>query len=214
MIETMSVLKILRIDCSARRGDSVSRALSDHAVATLQNNLGMISLVQRDLRSGIGNISSAWRDASLLADEARSQEHRAVLAQSAALTNEVDDADVLLFSTPIYNFTIPAALKAWIDMICRDNVDGARAHDINAVPTSKQAVIILTSNYTLADAADDFATPYLKFMLSFIGIKDITVIDATGLATGQHEVVSRAKDAISVACDKLTQAWSKDTAAE
>ena len=110
----MSVLvpKILRIDCSTRHSDSVSRGLTDLAVATLQDQFGVAHVIQRDTRSGIGNISSAWRNASLTPNEARSSEDRAVLAQSEALLNEVAEADLLLIAVPIYNFNIPAALKS------------------------------------------------------------------------------------------------------
>ena len=63
----MTVLapKILRIDGSTRQSDSVSRSLTDLAVATLQDIAGVSNIAQRDTRSGIGNISNAWRNASL-----------------------------------------------------------------------------------------------------------------------------------------------------
>ena len=160
--------KILRIDGSTRHSQSVSRALTDLAIATLQDQFGVANVTQRDTRSGIGNISSAWRNASLRPNESRSPEDRAILAQSEALMNEAAAADLLLIAVPIYNFSIPAALKSWIDLICRDNVDGARAHDLTGQSLNKQALIILTSNYTLAYADDDFATPYLKFIMKFM----------------------------------------------
>ena len=83
---TASALKILRIDGSTRRSDSVSRSLADLAITTLREEFGLASVTQRDTRSGIGNISNAWRTASLTPNEARSSEDRAVLAQSEALT--------------------------------------------------------------------------------------------------------------------------------
>ena len=104
----------LRIDGSTRQSDSVSRTLTDLAVATLQDIAGVANITQRDTRSGIGNISNAWRNASLTPNEARSSEDRAVLAQSEALMSEVAAADLLLIAAPIYNFSIPAALKSWM----------------------------------------------------------------------------------------------------
>ena len=206
--------KILRIDGSTRHSESVSRALTDLAVATLQDQFGVAHVTQRDTRSGIGNISSAWRNASLTPNESRSPEDRAVLAQSEALMNEAAAADLLLIAVPIYNFSIPAALKSWIDLICRDNVDGARAHDLTGQSINKQALIILTSNYTLANADDDFATPYLKFMMKFIGIDSVTFIDATGLANDQPGIVARAQEAVKVHCMDIANNWNKQTAAE
>ena len=206
--------KILRIDGSTRHSESVSRSLTDLAVATLQDQFGVANVTQRDTRSGIGNISSAWRNASLRSNETRSPEDRAVLAQSEALMNEAATADLLLIAVPIYNFSIPAALKSWIDLICRDNVDGARAHDLTGRSINKQALIILTSNYTLANADDDFATPYLKFIMKFIGIDSVTFIDATGLANDQPGILARAQEAVKSHCMDIASNWNKQTAAE
>ena len=206
--------KILRIDGSTRQSESVSRALTDLAVATLQDQFGVANVIQRDTRSGIGNISSAWRNASLTPNESRSPEDRAVLAQSEALMNEAAAADLLLIAVPIYNFSIPAALKSWIDLVCRDNVDGARARNLTGKSINKQALIILTSNYTLANADDDFATPYLKFIMKFIGIDSVTFIDATGLANDQPGILARAKEAVKGHCMDIANNWSKQTAAE
>ena len=206
--------KILRIDGSTRHCDSVSRGLSDLVVATLHDQIGVAHVTQRDTRSGIGNISSAWRNASLTPNEARSSEDRAVLAQSEALINEVAEADLLLIALPIYNFSIPAALKSWIDLICRDNVDGARADNLVRKPENKQAIIILTSNYTMAYADDDFATPYISFIMKFIGIESVTFIDATGLGNDPAVVLARAKEAVKSHCMKISETWGKQTAAE
>ena len=206
--------KILRIDGSTRHSESVSRSLTDLAVATLQDQFGLANVTQRDTRSGIGNISSAWRNASLRSNETRSPEDRAVLAQSEALMNEAAVADLLLIAVPIYNFNIPAALKSWIDLICRDNIDGARAHNLTGQSINKQALIILTSNYTLANADDDFATPYLKFIMKFIGIDSVTFIDATGLANDQPGILARAQEAVKAHCMDIANTWNKQTAAE
>ena len=205
---------ILRIDGSTRRSESVSRLLTDLAVSTLKEQFGSINLTQRDTRNGIGNISSAWRNASLTSDEARSTEDRAVLAQSEALVSEVNSADLLLLAVPIYNFSIPAALKSWIDLICRDNVDGARARSLAGRFKNKQALIILTSNYTVSNSKDDFASPYIEFIMKFIGIDTISFIDATGLANDQDAIVERACEAVKNQCYRIAQLFDKQTAAE
>lgn len=212
----MSIIapKILRIDGSTRHNGSVSRSLTELAVEILQDQFGVAHVTQRDMRNGIGNISSAWRTASLSPNEARSTEDRAVLAQSEALINEFVSADFLLIAVPIYNFNIPAALKSWIDLICRDNVDGARAKNLAGRHKNKQALIILTSNYTIANAEDDFATPYLKFMMKFIGIESATFVDATGLGNDQASVSARAQEAVKSHCMKIAETWDKQTAAE
>ena len=209
-----SIQKILRIDGSTRFRDSVSRSLTDLAVATFQQHFGVAHVTQRDMRTGIGNISGAWRHASLTDSGTRSPEDRAVLAQSEALLNEVAEADLLLLAVPIYNFNIPAALKSWIDLICRDNVDGARAENLVGKSKKKQALIILTSNYTRAFAEDDFATPYLKFIMKFVGIDPVYFVDATGLGGDHAGVLSRAETAVISNCMRIAESWDKQTAAE
>lgn len=211
---TETIPKILRIDSSTRHSESVSRLLIDLAAATLQDQFGVINLVQRDMRTGIGSISGPWRNASLTPNESRSSDDRAVLAQSEALIRELVDADLLLIAAPIYNFNIPAALKSWFDLVCRDNVDGARANDPNGKHKHKQALIVLTSNYTLADGAEDFATPYLSFMMKFLGVDQFTFIDATGLASDHDAIAARAKASTAEYCMKLAEVWDKQTAAE
>ena len=213
-VMTVLAPTILRIDGSTRHRGSVSRELSDLAVTTLQDHFGVAHVTQRDTRNGIGNISSAWRTASLTPNEARSSEDRAVLAQSEALVTEVSEADLLLLAVPIYNFSIPAALKSWIDLICRDNVDGGRANNLARQYKNKQALIILTSNYTRANGDGDFATPYLKFILQFIGIDSVAFIDATGFGNDQAGVLARAQDAVKSQCMRIADTWNKQTAAE
>ena len=53
---------------------------------------------------------------------------RAVLAQSDALSAELDRADILVVAMPMYNFSVPTSFRAWVDLVCRDNVDGASRH--------------------------------------------------------------------------------------
>ena len=171
-------------------------------------------MTQRDTRNGIGNISSAWRNASLKPSQARSSEDRAVLAQSEALISETAQADLLLIAAPIYNFSIPAALKSWIDLICRDNVDGARADNSVRPSKNKQGMVILTSNYTMANADDDFATPYLKFVMKFVGVDPVKFIDATGLGNDQAGILSRAEEEVRNHCIKIAEAWDTQNAAE
>ena len=200
--ETCSVL---RIDSSMRGHGSVSRDLAQITVAKLRAELTVSEIVWRDLKSGIGHVNNAWRNASLNFAGARSAEERAVLAQSDALKSEVDRADIIVFSVPIYNFSIPAALKAWVDMVCRDNVDGATAIGKTDPHRYKHAIVILTSNHTLAGADDEFATGFMRFILKFIGCTDIDMVDATGLANGKQDILRAANYQIDAICQTVAR---------
>ena len=196
---------ILRIDSSMRQHGSVSRDLAKVTVAKLRAELGDSEIVWRDLKSGIGYVSNAWRDASLSSAAARTAEERALLAQSDALKSEVDRADIIVFAVPIYNFSIPAALKAWIDMICRDNVDGATAIGKPDADRYKHAIVIFTSNHTLVGADDEFATGFMQFILKFIGCTDVDMVDATGLANDKQGIIQAANDRIDAICQTVAR---------
>ena len=196
-------MSILRVDSSMRQHGSVSRDLADLAVAGLRAELDAAEVVWRDLKSGVGHVNSAWRDASLGPAASRSAEERALLAQSDALTSEVERADILVFAVPIYNFGIPAALKAWVDMVCRDNVDGATAIGKTDANRYKHAIVIMTSNHTLAGADDEFASGFMQFILKFIGCTEIYIVDATGLANDKQGVLRAAKDRIDAICQTV-----------
>jgi len=198
-------ISILRVDSSMRQHGSVSRDLAEVAVSKLRAEFTDSEIVWRDLKSGVGHVNSAWRDASLGSATARSGEERALLAQSDALTAEVERADIMVFAVPIYNFSIPAALKAWVDMVCRDNVDGAAAIGKSDAKRYKHAIVIVTSNHTLAGADDEFATGFMQFILKFIGCTGIDMVDATGLANDKQAILRAANDRIDAICQTVAR---------
>lgn len=114
-----SSLRVLRVDASGRRQDSVSRQLTDELVNRLRQLHGDVGVTTRDLAEGVPFVDEDWIAANFTSAEERSEAQRVTLAQSDALAQELIDADVLIVGTPIYNFSIPAALKAWIDMVAR-----------------------------------------------------------------------------------------------
>jgi len=112
-------LKILRIDSSGRQHGSSSRALADELVAALADRYGQVQLVKRDLAESIPHVDQAWIEANFTPEENRSDSQRKVLSFSDLLVAELKEAEVLVIGVPIYNFGVPAALKAWVDMIAR-----------------------------------------------------------------------------------------------
>ena len=197
-------MNILRLDSSMRHSGSDSRALADSLVAKLQDKLVSSTLACRDLKAGMGHVSGAWRDASLNNAETRSSQDRAVLAQSDALSAELDRADILVVAMPIYNFSVPTSFRAWVDLVCRDNVDGASATTLETRAHNKRAVVVLTSNHTTAGAGDDFATGYVTFILGFLGASKVDIVDATGLAGDRDAVLARARTTIDRLADQLS----------
>ncbi len=193
-------LVILRIDSSMRQEGSVSRLLADDAIANLHSELPEAELILRDLRPGVGHVNSAWREASLEVAGQRSSEDRAILAQSDALTAEMERADIIVLAVPIYNFGVPAVLKAWVDMVCRNNVDGATASSMAKPKYRKQAIVLLTSNHTRTGAGDEFASGFLRHILAFVGCSEINLVDATGLANDRDGILATAHERIKSLC--------------
>ena len=181
-----------------RRQKSVSRMLADEMVAALGARKSSINVINRDLAAGIGIVNAAWIEAERTSEENRTSDQRALLTQSDALVAELQAADDIVIATPIYNFSVPAALKAWIDLICRDKITFVYENDSpRGLLSNKRATVIVTSGGTLAGKDIDFSTSYIRHILGFIGVDDVTMIDVTGLSKNRNDVINDARKEIS-----------------
>ena len=181
-----------------RRQKSVSRMLADEMVAALGARKSSINVINRDLAAGIGIVNAAWIEAERTSEENRTSDQRALLTQSDALVAELQAADDIVIATPIYNFSVPAALKAWIDLICRDKITFVYENDSpRGLLSNKRATVIVTSGGTLAGKDIDFTTSYIQHILGFIGVNDVTIIDVTGLSKNRSRVIADARKEIS-----------------
>ena len=172
-------LRVLRVDASARAEGSVTRLLADQLVAALAQRVPDLSVTRRDVAHGLPFVDAAWVNANFTDPDARSDSQRQTLAGSDALVAEVMDADVIVIGTPIYNFGVPATLKAWIDQIARARLTFRYTENgPQGLLSGKKAYILAATGGTEVGSAIDFATPWLKFVLGFIGITDVEVIAA------------------------------------
>jgi len=191
-------LRILEVSASGRRGDSVSRALTQDLIDTLEDRNGAAIVTRRDLADGVPLIDEAWIGANFTPSEQRTPAQRDVLARSDALVAELVAADVIVIGAPIYNFGVPAALKAWIDMVARARLTFRYTKDGPVgLLSGKKAYVVVTSGGVPVDSTADFATPYLRHALGFIGIDDVEVIAADRLNNGAGDSIDRARLAIT-----------------
>ena len=191
-------LKILRIDSSGRQHGSSSRALADELVAALADRYGQVQLVKRDLAESIPHVDQAWIEANFTPEENRSDSQRKVLSFSDLLVAELKEAEVLVIGVPIYNFGVPAALKAWVDMIARARLTFAYTENGPVgLLREKKAFIVVASGGVGVDSPVDFATPYMRQALKFVGITDIEVIVADQQNLRGEESVSAARAQIA-----------------
>jgi len=172
-------LRVLRVDASARAEGSVTRLLADQLVEDLAQRVPDLSVIRRDVAHGLPFVDAAWVNANFTDPDARSDTQRQTLAGSDALVAEVMDADVIVIGTPIYNFGVPATLKAWIDQIARARLTFRYTENgPQGLLSGKRVYILTATGGTEVGSAIDFATPWLKFVLGFLGISDVEVIAA------------------------------------
>ena len=187
-------MKVLEISASGRRSDSVSRMLTAELIEALEIREGEIDVLRRDLSDGVSLVDESWIGANFTAEEERTAEQRGVLQESDALVAELQAADVIVIGAPIYNFGIPAALKAWVDMIARARLTFRyTANGPEGLLTGKKAYIVIASGGVPVDSAVDFATPYLRQALKFVGITDVDVIAAEQLNSRAEESIDAAR---------------------
>jgi FMN-dependent NADH-azoreductase len=172
-------MRVLRVDASARIEGSISRQLADRMVDGMQARIPEITVTRRDVAQGLPFVDDAWVNANLADPDARDASQREALTGSDALVAEVMDTDVWVIATPIYNFSVPASLKAWIDQIARALLTFRYTEQgPQGLLAGKKVYILTATGGTEVGSAIDFATPWLKFVLGFLGITDIEVIAA------------------------------------
>ena len=165
---------VLRVDASASLDGSASRAMTDTLIAALEP----AALVTRDVvRDPLPYIDQAWIEARLVDAAERSAADAQSLALSDALVGELRAADTIVISAPMYNFAVPAASKAWIDLIARPKETFAYTPDgPKGLLEGKRAYIVVTSGGTPIGSDWDYVSGYLRHLLGFVGITDVTLV--------------------------------------
>ena len=179
-------MHLLRIDASARVDDSVTRGIANRLIADLQHRHPTAMITRRDLREPPPFVTDQWVAANFTAAAQRTGAQHTALAQSTALADELSAADAVIIATPIYNFSIPAALKAWVDMVTRVGVTFRyTAEGPQGLLADRPVYVVIASGGTPIGSRIDFATPYLRHIFGFIGITDVRIVDA---ANAEHDV--------------------------
>ncbi|MEQ8205042.1 MAG: NAD(P)H-dependent oxidoreductase [Woeseia sp.] len=188
------VLRVLEINASGRHAESVSRRLSGELIDTLEQRYGRVQKTSLDVTDGLPLVNEAWIGANFTAAEERSAAHKDALAESDRLVQQLMDTDVVVIGAPIYNFGVPAGLKAWVDMIARARVTFEYTENGPVgLLKNKKAFVVIASGGVAVNSPVDFATPYLRQVLSFIGIDDVEVIAADQLNIDADSALERAR---------------------
>ncbi|WP_176594258.1 FMN-dependent NADH-azoreductase [Sphingobium sp. EM0848] len=185
-------MTILHIDSSILGPYSVSRALTAEVVAKQQALFPGSGVIRRDL---VADAALHLSDAHLAAFQGGEVTDPALgrdLEAGGAYIEDLFEADVIVIGAPMYNFSVPSQLKAWIDRICvagRTFQYGANGPE-GLLPKGKKVFLASTRGgvYTgdSPAAALEHHESYLRGVLGFIGLTDVTVIRAEGLNMGDE----------------------------
>ena len=187
--------KILRIDSSSRTQGSHSRELADYFQTTWLKHYPQDEVIVRDIiKTPILHITESTITGFYTPKEQLSPPLSQAIALSDELVDELQSVDALLLSVPMYNFSVPSALKAWIDQIVR--IGRTFAYDgtnFTGLVTIKQLYVICaygSSGFGEGEAlaALNFLEPYLKQLFSFLGIKNITFFNLEGTTADEATV--------------------------
>lgn len=188
----LPVLTTLRVDASARKRNSISRQLGDVLIDQLHLHHD-VQLHTRDLSQPLPVVDADWVAANNTPIDQRNVSQQRALLLSDQLVEELEAAQLLLITTPVYNFGVPASLKLWIDLIARAGRTFRYTSDGPVgLLEGKRAVVLVTSGGTRIGSAIDFTTPYLKHVLGFIGIHDVQFIAADAIGSGAEDAVAHA----------------------
>ena len=187
---------LLRVDSSARTEGSHSRRLADLAQARWQAAHPQGRVLRRDLAAQpVAHIEAATIQGFYTPAGQMTPALRAALAKSDELIAELKAAHTLLISAPIYNFSVPSALKAWIDQVVRINqtfsYDGKGFEGLVKGPRAVLALAYGAAGYGDAMAGFDHLKPYLTSLLNFLGIDDVQTAAAEA-TTADADTVARA----------------------
>lgn len=172
---------ILHIDASARQTRSLTRALGEE----FNNRWLAVRPSDVFIHRDVGTtppalISEAWIAAAFTDENQRTDEQNSLLSLSNTLIDELDQADIIVIATPMYNYSVPASLKAWIDQVIR--VNKTFSFDLNRGDTplepimSGKSLLLLTSvgefGFGPGQSREhmNHLGPYLKTVSKYLGV--------------------------------------------
>jgi FMN-dependent NADH-azoreductase len=210
-------MKILHLDCSPRGQASESYRISQQIIGFLVEREPGALLVRRVIGSGaIAHIDGSY--ATALGSTERSAAEispSGAMSRSEELIQELESSDVVVIGTPMHNFTVPSALKAWIDHVVRvRRTFNSTAEGYVGTLRDRPVFIAVSSGgrYSGARARQpDFLTPYLKAILGTIGLHDLTFFSVEGSAGGP-EAVAKARTRIDQALQEYFSAGAAKVA--
>lgn len=187
---------LLHLDSSPLEG-SFSRELTSEFVKTWKAGRVGGEVISRDLAAHPSKpLDAGWVSAAYTSEEARTAEQKTTLANSNELIGELERADEYVIGVSMHNFSIPSVLKLWIDQIARVGKTFSYGADgVKGLLQGKKATVLVASGgvYEVGTPAGamNFVEPYLRTVLGFLGVKDVTFVTASGASQVRMGTVDR-----------------------
>ncbi|MEL6311654.1 MAG: NAD(P)H-dependent oxidoreductase [Pseudomonadota bacterium] len=191
---------ILYLTASIRGDESVSNQIGQALLGSIKADGDTVTV--RDLsRNDIPFVDAARFEANLTPAADRTPEQAELADIADTLIEELQVADTIVFATPIYNFGVPAIVKAWADLVARAGTTFKYTENGPVgLLEGKKAYITAASGGTPIGSGMDYMSSWLKFFLGFLGISDVDVIAADGImgADGEAKIAAAIEKASNV----------------
>lgn len=187
--------RLLHVSASPRGAASFSRTVGEELAGAVTAATPGWTVIRRDLScTPLPHPGPDFARANALAPDMRGPAEEEALARSEALIAEVEAADVLVISTPMHNFTVPSALKAWIDHVVRPG------RTFRSTPTGKQGLLADRPTFAIVSCGGrlgdppagqvDFLTPYLRTVLATMGLSSLDILCLEEMNRGPEKVMA------------------------
>lgn len=178
--------QILIVEASPRGQESASRKVARKLEERLKAEYPSAEIIHRDLvGDSLPHLDEVTLKAISTKDAAEAQELKDSATLSDQLTDELLASDVSVIATPTWNFGIPSSLKAWIDLVVRPGKTFRYTDSgVLGLAKGKKAILVLASGGVFTEGpwkSWDFVEPYLRKILSFIGIDNVQTVRAEGM---------------------------------
>ncbi len=186
-------MKILSVNASASKDNSVTRILSQRLVRGMVEHHGASVIARDTLDLPLLNheLLTAVRG------EPNSSQSEMPVTIADELIQELKDADAIVIGAPMYNFAIPAALKAWIDLVAQPKKTFRYTESgPEGLLRDKPVYVVVATGGVRLESPADFVTPYLRAFFGFLGLNEVRVIAAEGMAKDRDAGIAKANATI------------------
>lgn len=195
--------KILNIVSSAKGDASFSIKLADTIIEQLKAAYPDSEVHTHDLTKNLfPHLEETHLQAFNTPAETRTPAQQEAVKHSDEAIKEITDSDIIVIGVPLYNFSIPSTLKAWVDHIVRAGVTFSYATGVpEGLLKNKTVYLAIASGGIYSEGpmkAFDFTEPYLRFILGFIGLTDVTTFRVEGILAPDTKdtAVSKSEEAV------------------